>query len=226
MLVRRSTLTFVVFAAGIFFIGSSFVVYQRPEYIRSDYLPDSLRDWSGFGSSDAANDMPLPAGSSPSSGHNGKLPVRPPAGAPPPSSGDDDLHILPIGPGDIGVRPLPVSSENSKPRPVSIASAALKERLVSLLLAPMPTYPQFMEESAESCPVDVADHQVNPDQHSGNLEKWMETSNEALGLRRLAIVQYLEELEKDKKVLLGGLKVGKGRGIVMTGGNQVCASCW
>ncbi|KAF8307448.1 hypothetical protein DL93DRAFT_2087974 [Clavulina sp. PMI_390] len=84
----------------------------------------------------------------------------------------------------------------------------------------MPTHEQFMKESSASCPVDVADRQINPDQMSGNIEKWLAMDTDELAERRLAIVQYLETLEKEGKVLVGGDgKSGKGRGIVMTGGN-------
>lgn len=221
MLVRRSTLTFVVVAAGVFVVGS-FVVYQRPDYLSKDVLPEKWRDWSGLGSD--PSDIPLPAGGTPSNDKT-KGASTPPY-APPPSS-DGDLHILPIGdmgPGEINVKPLPISSENTHRRPIAITSPVLKERLIALLGAPMPTYPQSIKESAKTCPSDIADRQVNPDQHAGNLEKWLSIDSDDLTLRRLGIVEYMEVLDKEGKVPLLGEKgkAGKGRGIVMTGGNQVC----
>lgn len=122
------------------------------------------------------------------------------------------------------MKPLPVSSENNQRRPIAIQSPALKERLVALLGAPMPTYSQFIKESAERCPKNVADRQVNPDQHAGLLEKWVSIENKVLISKRLGIVQYLERLDKEgKRPLLGNgtNEPERSRGIVMTGGNQV-----
>lgn len=211
MLVRRSTLTLVVVAAGVFFLGSSFVVYKRPDYIPSNVLPEKWRDWSGLGSD--STDAPLPVAdssdthsgpgvSNPAAPHPPSPPVYKPA-PPSPNSGDDDLHILPISPGEIEVKPLPVSSENTHRRPIEISSPALKERLVALLGAPLPTYPQSVKESSKSCPAEIADRQVNPDQHAGNLEKWLSMETDELASRRLAIVQYLEGLDKEKKDFVG-----------------------
>lgn len=232
MLVRRSTLTFIFVAAGVFILGSSFIIYQRPDYIPSRVIPEKWLDWSGLGSDHG--DMPLPAGGENTGGnkqpgvYNPAIPRPPPADNPsdhasPPKS-EGSAHT-PVSPGDIEVKPLPISTENTQRRPISVKSPALKKRLVALLGAPMPTYAQFIKESAKLCPLDVADRQVNPDQHAGQLEKWLSVESEELVLRRLGIVEYLERLDKEgKKPLLGNEKgkMGKGRGIVMTGGNQVC----
>lgn len=226
MLVRRSTLTLVVVAAGVFVLVNLFVVYKRPEYISSNIIPQKWLDWSGLGSDH--NGIPLPTGSD-DTGGNKQPGVNKPTSRPgPPSPSNDnvdgDAHTLPISPGDIEVKPLPISSENNQRRPIAVQSPALKERLVALLGAPMPTYSQFMEESAKRCPSDVADRQVNPDQHAGQLEKWLSMENEELVSRRLGIVRYLERLDKEGTVPLLGDEKGKtekGRGIVMTGGNQV-----
>jgi hypothetical protein len=224
MLVRRSTLTFVFVAAGVFILGSSFVVYHRPQYIPSNVIPQKWLDWSGLGSDHS--DIPLPAGDGNTGGNKQPgpgafdpavpRPPAPPVNNPSSSPGhtsstddnaDGDVHILPISPGDVEVKPLPISSENSQRRPIAIQSPALKERLVALLGAPMPTYSQFIKEGAKRCPSDVADRQVNPDQHAGQLEKWVSMESEELTSRRLGIVQYLERLDKEGKVPLLGNKL-------------------
>lgn len=224
MLVRRSTLSFVIFAAAVFIIGSGFVLYRRPEYLSSDFIPsipDEWRDWGGL----TSGDRPLPGKgpNSPTSGGNkGK-----PGSKKPPSANDaeDDgeYHILPIDVPDFEVKPLPISKQ-TKPRPIAInSSKELQDRLRAFLGAPMPSYPQSIQDSLVECPFEVADRQVNPDQHKGNLEKWTTMENDDLALRRLAVVKYFEQLEKDGVNLVA--KKGdfpQDRGIVMTGGNQVC----
>jgi len=60
MLVRRSTLTLLFVAAGVFILGSSFIIYHRPDYIPSKVIPEKWLDWSGLGSDHSG--MPLPAG--------------------------------------------------------------------------------------------------------------------------------------------------------------------
>lgn len=65
---------------------------------------------------------------------------------------------------------------------------------------------------------------MNPDQYAGDGPFWRDDVDEAEIVRRRAdVVRYLSEaVEKGEQVLGQEGKTGKGRGIVLTGGNQVC----
>lgn len=227
MLVRRSTLSFVIFGAAVFIFGSGFVLYRRPEYLSSDYIPsipDKWRDWGGLNS----GDRPLPdkgPGNTASDGRKGRPGYKTPS-TNEAAKDDGEYHILPIDVPDFEVKPLPISKE-TKPRPIAINSSKdLRDRLRAFLGAPMPTYRQSIQDSLVECPFEVADRQVNPDQHEGNLEKWTTMDNDDLAFRRLALVKYFEMLEAEGVNIVGKKEdFPNRRGIVMTGGNQVGAPC-
>lgn len=66
--------------------------------------------------------------------------------------------------------------------------------------------------------------QVNQDQLRGNSEGWASITEAEISQRRKDIVAYLEQAEKSGTELVANGWVQKGRGIVMTGGNQVSMS--
>lgn len=203
MLVRKSTLSFVVVGATVFLIGSSFLVWTRPEYTR-DVIPAKWKDWTGLGSS---SDRPLPIDESSPSG-------SPSSHNTPAAPDGDTLHILPFPSHDeVDVKPLPVGLDTQL-QPILVASHELQVRLRALLSGPVMTYAESVEASAKTCPRDVADRQVNPDQLSGQTEMWATVGGDELVRRRIAMVKYLEDLEKSGKVIIGEKgKTGTGRGI-------------
>lgn len=67
---------------------------------------------------------------------------------------------------------------------------------------------------AGGCPRDVSDKLVNPDQWAGNINDWLAVDAAHVREQRVKIVQYLASVAGQLE------KTGKGRGIVMTAGNQ------
>lgn len=204
MLVRKSTLSFVILGAAVFVVGSSFLVWTRPEYTR-DIVPSRWIDWTRIKADDS--DRPLPISPPPPPDHQ----PRPGAIPNPPTSPDDD----------IGVKPLPISTETSQLIPIEVSPEDLVHRLRALLSAPVLSYVDSVKASEKTCPRKASDRQVNPDQLHDQIAKWSSMENDELVRRRIAIVKYLETLHKNGKPLLGSSATGKGRGIVMTGGNKV-----
>ncbi|KAF8328664.1 mannosyltransferase putative-domain-containing protein [Cantharellus anzutake] len=102
---------------------------------------------------------------------------------------------------------------------IEIKSEELKKRLYALLSAPLWGFRETVDAFAKACPREVADEQVNPDQLVGNEEFWTTIVNPELVKRRVGMVKYLEKLEESGQAVVWDGK-GKGRGIVMTGGNQ------
>jgi len=185
--------------AAVFVVGSSFLVW-RPEYTEN-IVPSKWIDWTGVKAD--GGDRPLPISPPSSSDHQA-----------PPQDG-------PIRPDDdIGVKPLPISIENNQLIPIEISSEDLVHRLRTFLSAPVLTYAESAKASEKTCPRKVSDRQVNPDQLHDQIGMWTSIENEELVRRRVAIVKYLQTLEKNGRALLGSSATGKGRGIVMTGGNR------
>lgn len=100
----------------------------------------------------------------------------------------------------------------------------LSSRLVSFLSRPILSHSDASQANFESCPSELSDKLVNPDQYAGDGPFWRDDVDEAEIVRRRAdVVRYLSEaVEKGEQVLGQEGKTGKGRGIVLTGGNQVC----
>ena len=208
MLFRRSTLSFVIIAAVVFIVGSSLVYWMRPGYIPR-VVPTKWRDWTGLGSGDS--DIPLPIPEDVTKSSNAHRP------------GDKDkVHILPIHDDEHEVKPLPVSPSTQLAE-IEIKSHELRKRLYTLLSAPVLSFPETVEAFARTCPREVADKQANPTQLESNMEMWSTIDHDALVRRRFDIVKYLEKVEARGDPVVWDGK-GKGRGIVMTGGNQVSQS--
>jgi hypothetical protein len=76
----------------------------------------------------------------------------------------------------------------------------------------------------EHCPLELADNLVNPDQYKGSIDYWRdEVSRDVILEKRASLVNWLAgRIENGEKVVWeGSAEGGKGRGIVMTGGNKV-----
>lgn len=103
---------------------------------------------------------------------------------------------------------------------------ALNSRLVSLLSRPVLSHSAASQANLEGCPSELSDKLVNPDQYAGDGWFWRDEVDEAEIVRRRAdVVRYLSEaVERGEQVLGQEGETGKGRGIVLTGGNQVRCS--
>lgn len=76
----------------------------------------------------------------------------------------------------------------------------------------------------EHCPLELADNLVNPDQYKGSIDFWRdEVSRDVILEKRASLVNWLAGRigNGEKVVWEGSAEEGKGRGIVMTGGNKV-----
>ncbi|KAG8695095.1 hypothetical protein FRC09_009398 [Ceratobasidium sp. 395] len=122
-----------------------------------------------------------------------------------------------------GITPVKVETGN-KPATsydeVAIKSDDLRNRLVALLARPVWSHEEALKYNVQSCPKEVADAQVNQDQLRGNVLGWAQISVDDIKKRRRDIVTYLAGTEKNGTTLVAGGRAQKGRGIVMTGGNQ------
>ncbi|AAW41452.1 hypothetical protein CNBB5500 [Cryptococcus deneoformans B-3501A] len=98
----------------------------------------------------------------------------------------------------------------------------LTSRLVTFLSRPILSHSAASPANLEGCPSELSDKLVNPDQYAGDGPFWRDDVDEAEIVRRRAdVVRYLSEaVEKGEQVLGQEGKTGKGRGIVLTGGNQ------
>ncbi|ODN99302.1 hypothetical protein I350_07468 [Cryptococcus amylolentus CBS 6273] len=98
----------------------------------------------------------------------------------------------------------------------------LAHRLTAFLSRPVLSHKKATEANKAGCPTELADKLVNPDQYNGDSEFWMEeVTEEEIVRRRADVVRYLSEaVERGEEVLGREGKTGKGRGIVLTGGNQ------
>ncbi|KAG9080416.1 hypothetical protein FRC06_006612, partial [Ceratobasidium sp. 370] len=103
---------------------------------------------------------------------------------------------------------------------IAIKNDDLRNRLATLLARPVLSHDEALKYNVQSCPREVADSQVNQDQLKGNAAGWAKISVEDIKKRRKDIVAYLENAEKNGTTLVAGGRVQRGRGIVMTGGNQ------
>jgi hypothetical protein len=100
----------------------------------------------------------------------------------------------------------------------------LAKRLHSFLARPGFDNDAFRLTSEESCPRRLSDKLVNPDQYDGEIEFWNGIGPEDIAKRRAEIVMWLaDRIAKGEEVVADG-QSGEGRGIVLTGGNQVSGS--
>ncbi|WWC69800.1 uncharacterized protein I206_103743 [Kwoniella pini CBS 10737] len=99
----------------------------------------------------------------------------------------------------------------------------LSTKLTQFLYRPVQAHDEAKESNYEGCPRELSDKLVNPDQYNGDAQFWIEdVKEEEIAKRRYDVVRWLEEaIERGEEVI--GRKdgsTGKGRGIVLTGGNQ------
>jgi alpha 1,2-mannosyltransferase len=75
----------------------------------------------------------------------------------------------------------------------------------------------------QHCPLELADNLVNPDQYKGSIDFWRESvGREVILEKRASLVDWIAgRIESGEQVVWDGESQGKGRGIVMTGGNKV-----
>ena len=193
MHIRRSLFAFII--CGILLLTFGVVSWSRSSYVT--VFPWAGSGWtagshSDFGIADGSLDL----------GH----------GWLDPNPGDDTLRKSPQG----------VDASDDSPGPIRLASHVLRERLKSLLESLALSHSQAIAKNEKACPRHVADMQVNQDQLRDNKDKWLGVSISDIRRRRQAIVQHLEQLEKDRKPVMGlGDGAGEGRGVVMTAGNKV-----
>jgi len=99
----------------------------------------------------------------------------------------------------------------------------LAKRLHAFLARPGFDVAAFRSSSEAGCPRRLSDQLVNPDQYEGEIEFWDGVDPEEIAKRRADIVNWLaDRIAKGEEVVADG-KAGEGRGIVLTGGNQVGA---
>jgi hypothetical protein len=77
------------------------------------------------------------------------------------------------------------------------------------------------EINERECPRRLNDRLVNPDQYNGEIEYWNRVSDVDVIERRSQIVGWLGFWADSEKELVGSDDMSGGRGIVLTGGNQV-----
>lgn len=100
----------------------------------------------------------------------------------------------------------------------------LARRLHAFLSRPILSHEEAIPSMRENCPLEISDKLVNPDQYNGDGDFWKyEVGKKEVALARISLVKWLESRldEGEKVVWEEGL--GEGRGIVVTGGNQVSA---
>lgn len=69
----------------------------------------------------------------------------------------------------------------------------------------------------------MSDKLVNPDQYNGEIEFWEGIGPDEIVRRRADIVSWMTNIvDRGDFVVAEGNNVGEGKGIVLTGGNQVC----
>ena len=109
------------------------------------------------------------------------------------------------------------------PTPLLVPSLApLALRLNNFLLRPARSYADAIDDNRASCPTEVNDLLVNPDQYRGDGEFWREeVTPEVIVEKRASLVSYLVKHSLAGERILDSESMGGGKGIVLTGGNQV-----
>ncbi|KAF8709259.1 putative Mannosyltransferase, partial [Rhizoctonia solani] len=103
---------------------------------------------------------------------------------------------------------------------IAVKNENLRKKLSELLSRPIRTHNEALELNSQTCPIKVADKQVNRDQLNGNSAFWEHITTDEISQRRNAIVRYLESADKNGNELVASSRALGGRGIVMTGGNK------
>jgi hypothetical protein len=78
------------------------------------------------------------------------------------------------------------------------------------------------DRNDKHCPLWISNKLVNPDQYNGEIGWWESIDGEKIAKARANVVNMLRNrVERGDAVVAEGDNAGTGRGIVMTGGNQV-----
>ena len=80
---------------------------------------------------------------------------------------------------------------------------------------------EWTAQNEAECPRNLGDGLVNPDQYNGEIDFWEDISAEDIAKRRADIVQWLATRAEGGEDVVASSRTGKGKGIVLTGGNQV-----
>lgn len=98
----------------------------------------------------------------------------------------------------------------------------LAVKLHTFLTRPITSHtPESEDEEHRLCPARLSDRLVNPDQLRGDRDFWRGVDTAEIARRRTDVVKWLDRRVERGEAVLGGEGVGQGRGIVLTGGNQV-----
>lgn len=107
----------------------------------------------------------------------------------------------------------------------NLKSPSLRMRMQMFLARPLLSHSAALAHNVLTCPLEIHDRQVNPDQLRGELENWGKMDVAELRRRRSSLVSGLEELESRGTELVGGgldgPVAGGRKGIVIAGGNRV-----
>ncbi|CAE6422122.1 unnamed protein product [Rhizoctonia solani] len=196
MHVRKSSLAILSLVTLLVTI----VLLVSTGWVRSSFVPDwKLQEhWNSWKGS-----LPIGGGSKPTNGTGTMAGGTPIADEP-------------------GITSNIPSKETTPPNytEISVKDKNLRKKLSGLLSRPIRTHKEALELNAQTCPIEVADKQVNRDQLNGNSAFWERITTDEISQRRNAIVGYLESAEKNGTELVASGRFHKGRGIVMTGGNK------
>ena len=148
---------------------------------------------------------------------------------PPPIHSSDDLdppsHDYPL----LDLAPLPSRYFTEFPG-LTLSSTfdaphlqPLARKLHSFLNRPGWDTEQAIAANEEGCPRRLSDKLVNPDQYNGDIGFWNEIDQREIVKRRAGVVRWLEtRIRNGEEVVgMGDLGQHQGKGIVLTGGNQV-----
>jgi alpha 1,2-mannosyltransferase len=102
--------------------------------------------------------------------------------------------------------------------------AELASRLHAFLSRPILSHAAAAAQNERQCPLRISDLMVNPDQLNGDGPFWRDEVDESMIIEKRAdLVSWLAQQASKGEEIVGGLQGGHStRGIVVTGGNQVC----
>lgn len=98
----------------------------------------------------------------------------------------------------------------------------LAKRLHAFLERPGFDREQAKATNEAACPLELSDKLVNPDQRAGDGEFWDQMGAGVIAQKRAGVMKWLEERIKAGDEVVANARSGEGKGIVLTGGNQVC----
>ncbi|WVW83481.1 hypothetical protein I302_105502 [Kwoniella bestiolae CBS 10118] len=97
----------------------------------------------------------------------------------------------------------------------------LSRKLNDFLIRPILSHDDAKSQNYEGCPRELSDKLVNPDQYNGDAQFWIEdVTAQEIASRRAGVIRWLEDRNNKGDEILGNKGEGRGRGIVLTGGNQ------